>query len=48
MGAGALSQLLNTLFAEFPGMAAIQIKFSGEGGRKRGREEYMWCLYFTF
>lgn len=35
------------LFAEFPGMAAIQFKFSGEGGRKK-RDEYVWCLYFTF
>lgn len=32
---GALSQLPNILFAEFPGIAAIQNKVSEEGERKR-------------
>lgn len=34
---GALSQLPKILFAEFPGIAAIQNKVSEEGEGKRGR-----------
>lgn len=43
---GALSQLPKILFAEFPGIAAIQNKVSEEGGGRE--EEYVWCVYFTF